>query len=81
MTELDVQRRPLRFVRLPAVMELTGLSRSSIYVRIAEGRFPTSVSLGGRSVGWVESEVHQWIHDRVAEARSTPTHMQLERAA
>jgi len=81
MTEPDVQRRSLRFVRLPAVMAITGLSRSTIYVRIQEGRFPTAVSLGGRAVGWVEEEVNRWVLDRVAEARSTSTHMQLERAA
>ena len=38
-------------LRLPTVKERTGLSRSSIYLRIAENRFPKPVSLGGRAVG------------------------------
>jgi prophage regulatory protein len=81
MTESKIQHVPIRFVRLPAVMELTGLSRSSIYARIKEGRFPTAVPLGGRAVGWVEAEVHRWIRERVAEARPIPTYMQLAQAA
>ncbi len=53
----------VRFVRLPEVMARTGLSRSTIYVRVAEGRFPKPVPLGVRSVGWIESE----LDDRIAE--------------
>ncbi|MBC8366756.1 AlpA family transcriptional regulator, partial [bacterium] len=45
-------------LRLPTVKQRTGLSRSTIYLRISEGRFPTPVSLGGRAVGWVEEEVN-----------------------
>jgi predicted DNA-binding transcriptional regulator AlpA len=33
-------KTPIRFLRLPEVLERTGLSRSTIYVRLAEGRFP-----------------------------------------
>ena len=44
-------------LRLPAVKACTGLSRSSIYLRISEGRFPKSVSLGSRAVGWPAHEV------------------------
>lgn len=44
-------------LRLPAVKTSTGLSRSSIYLRIAQGVFPRPVSLGGRAVGWPASEV------------------------
>ena len=44
-------------LRLPAVMARTGLSRSTIYLRIAQGVFPKPVSLGGRAVGWPASEV------------------------
>jgi prophage regulatory protein len=42
-------------------MELTGLSRSSIYLRVAQGTFPKQVSLGARAVGWRESDVEAWI--------------------
>jgi prophage regulatory protein len=44
-------------LRLPAVKASTGLSRSTIYLRIAQGVFPRPVSLGGRAVGWPASEV------------------------
>jgi prophage regulatory protein len=44
-------------LRLPAVKAATGLSRSTIYLRIAQGVFPRPVSLGGRAVGWPAHEV------------------------
>ena len=59
----------VRFLRLPEVLARTGLSRSTIYVRLDEGRFPRPVSLGGRAVGWIESEVDEWIRQRIAESR------------
>ena len=72
MTENPMEQRtnpPTRFLRLPEVQERTGLSRSTIYVRLAEGRFPRPVSLGARAVGWVEAEVDGWIRERIAESR------------
>ena len=60
---------PTRFVRLPEVVARTGLSRSTIYVRLAEGCFPQPVPLGARAVGWIESEVDNWIRERIAESR------------
>ena len=53
-------------LRLPIVKALTGLSRSTIYLRISEGRFPRPVSLGGRTVGWPELEVEALNSARVA---------------
>ncbi|MDR3411824.1 MAG: AlpA family phage regulatory protein, partial [Formivibrio sp.] len=44
-----------RILRLPNVLDRTGLSRSTVYQRVSEGRFPRPVSLGDRAVGWVES--------------------------
>jgi prophage regulatory protein len=55
-------------LRLPELIRRTGLSRSSIYNRIVEGAFPRAFSLGGRSRGWLESEVDAWIKAR-AESR------------
>ncbi len=63
-------RAPGRFLRLPEVMARTGLSRSTIYVRLDEGRFPRPVSLGSRAVGWVEAEVDEWMRERIAASRS-----------
>ena len=59
----------VRFLRLPEVLARTGLSRSTIYVRLDQGRFPRPVSLGGRAVGWIESEVDEWIRERIDESR------------
>lgn len=56
-------------LRLPLVKARTGLSRSTIYLRIAEGSFPKPVSLGARAVGWLEAEIEQWLSSRVEESR------------
>lgn len=46
-----------------------GLKRSTLYGRIAEGTFPAPVRLGARTVGWLSSEVDEWLRARVAESR------------
>lgn len=56
-------------LRLPAVKARTGLSRSTIYLRVAEGMFPKPVSLGGRAVGWIEAEIQQWLEHRIEASR------------
>jgi prophage regulatory protein len=59
-----------KILRLPQIIALTGLSRSTVYNRVATGNFPTSISLGGRSVGWVASEVDAWLHNQINASRS-----------
>lgn len=59
----------ISILRLPEVLSRTGLSRSSIYLRIANGEFPAPVSLGGRAVGWPETEVEEWLAEKVASSR------------
>jgi|TARA_B100000959_G_scaffold132498_1_gene138891 prophage regulatory protein len=56
-------------LRLPAVKARTGLSRSTIYLRISEGRFPKAISLGGRAVGWIEAEVNDWLNQQIKASR------------
>lgn len=56
-------------LRLPIVKARTGLSRSTIYLRVAEGSFPAPVSLGGRAVGWIEAEVNDWLAKRIEASR------------
>jgi prophage regulatory protein len=46
-----------RILRLPEVKALSGLSRSTIYLRMAEGLFPRAIALGPRMIGFRESEV------------------------
>ena len=60
---------PTRILRLPDVLARTGLSRSTIYVRVANGTFPKPVPLGARAVGWIESDVDTWIRERIAASR------------
>lgn len=58
----------MRLMKLPEVTATTGLGRSSIYERIAQGVFPRPVPLGGRAVAWVSTEIDDWIMARI-EAR------------
>ena len=60
---------PVRVLRLPRVQARTGLSRSTIYVRVANGSFPQPVRLGARAIGWIESEVDAWIREQIAASR------------
>ncbi len=66
-----LQRDPNeRALRLKQVSQLTGLGRSMIYQMQAEGRFPQRIKLGERAVGWLESEVRDWLASRIAISRS-----------
>ena len=56
-------------LRLPAVKTRTGLSRSTIYLRVSQGTFPKSVSLGTRAVGWVEAEIQEWLQRQIEVSR------------
>ena len=56
-------------LRLPQVKARTGLSRSTIYLRISQGSFPRPVSLGARAVGWVEAEVNDWLNQQIEASR------------
>ena len=56
-------------LRLPQVKARTGLSRSSIYLRMQSNNFPSPISLGGRAVGWLESDIDEWIVARIEESR------------
>lgn len=57
-----------RLLRRREVESRTGLSRSSIYARMALKTFPASIDLGGRAVAWREDEVDKWVMERIAES-------------
>ncbi len=62
----------LRILRRKQVESRTGLSRSTIYARIAEGSFPRPIDLGGgRAVGWVEAEIDAWLQARIEYSRKS----------
>ena len=58
-----------KILRLSDVKAKTGLSRSTIYLRMAEGKFPQQISLGSRAVGWLKTEVSDWMEQRILESR------------
>ena len=53
-----------RLLRTPEVIEMTGISRATIYRKMAEGLFPQSVRLGPNAVAWRLSEILAWIASR-----------------
>ena len=57
-------------LRLPAVIKRTGLPRSTIYAYIEQNRFPSPIKIGVRNVGWVESEITEWIESRIQDSRA-----------
>ncbi len=59
----------LCILRRREVEARTGLSRSTIYLRIASRTFPTPITLGGRAVGWLEQEIEAWLQQQVAASR------------
>ncbi len=58
-----------QILRLKDVIEMTGLSRSTIYLRMEQGNFPQQINLGSRAVGWISSEIKEWIEARIKESR------------
>lgn len=57
------------FLRMPTVMRMTGLGRSTIYRLIADRKFPSPVRLGPRAVAWRRADLDQW-----SEARPLVSH-------
>ncbi len=55
----------LSILRRKQVETRTGLGKSSLYEKISSGNFPAPVSLGVRAVGWLETEVNDWLASRV----------------
>ncbi|CNI09697.1 AlpA family transcriptional regulator [Yersinia intermedia] len=55
----------IKLIRLPHVIQKTGLKKSWIYFLMKQGDFPQSVKLGSRSVAWVENEINSWIRERI----------------
>lgn len=60
MTSLE----DMAILRLPEVIKLVGLGRTSIYDMMAKGIFPRPVSLGRRAVGWVTADIRNWLQTR-----------------
>ena len=59
-----------RFLRLPEVLALLGVTESTIYRWEREGTFPKRVKIGPRAVGWDAREVERWQEDRAAARKA-----------
>lgn len=64
-------KKPMRFLKLPEVIERTGKSRSSIYRESLAGIFPSQIKTGEGTVGWLESEIEAWIQKCVSDSKAT----------
>jgi prophage regulatory protein len=60
-----------QIIRLPLVKQRTGLSRSTIYSLIKGGQFKPPISLGARAVGWLDSDVSEFIEERIKASRKS----------
>lgn len=58
-----------KIMRRPEVESITGLSRSSIYAKMENETFPKAIKLSGRSVGWLEHEIQEWLKNRISATR------------
>ena len=56
-----------RFLRLPAVVNATGLNRATIYEMVNRGDFPKPCKIGARAIAWPEDEIEAWAAERMSE--------------
>jgi predicted DNA-binding transcriptional regulator AlpA len=68
----NTSKAPPAYYRLRDVMRISALSRSTIYRRVAEGRFPAPVHLGGRASAWSSFELQAWIDDPAGYRTAMP---------
>ena len=66
-TQHTIERPLNRILRRPLVESTTGLGRSTIYKKVKEGTFPKPVPISGGAVGWLASEIEEWLAARIAE--------------
>jgi prophage regulatory protein len=57
-----------KFLRLPAVIDRTGLSRSTIYEMVERGDFPRPVKIGARAIAWPIERLEDWMAEKVEAA-------------
>jgi prophage regulatory protein len=75
------QPKSRRILRLPGVIQKSGIQRDSIYRLAKSGQFPRPVKLSERASGWFEDEIDAWLEKRAAErdaqpAKGSPSPMQ-----
>lgn len=62
-----------RILRLPAVIDMTGLKRDTIYRLGREGKFPPHFKITERATGWLESDVLEYIASRARASKAAGT--------
>ena len=70
-TSKNQQIQNNRLIRRKEVQTKTGLGASSIYAMMKNGEFPQCLNLSERRVAWIESEIDQWIANRIAQHKAT----------
>lgn len=70
MNNQNTRSRKAQILRRREVESLTGLSCSTIYRLMDKGEFPRPIRLSANSVGWLESDLEQWLEQRIADSRS-----------
>lgn len=63
----------MKIIRLKNVTDKTGMAKSTIYKKIAANEFPKQILLGAKSVGWLESDIDNWIKDQIAKSANDNT--------
>jgi prophage regulatory protein len=72
---MENEKKPTVILRRKDVEKRTGLSRSTIYEKLDptcpryDPKFPKQINLGGDMVGWIESEIEEWILERIRISR------------
>lgn len=64
-----------KILRLPQVIEMIGMSKSSIYLAISNGNFPKPIKLSERSVGWTANDIENFIERKIQESRGNNEHI------
>lgn len=65
--------RTSKILRLKQVLTRVGISRAQLYALKKDGRFPQNFSLsgpGGRAVGWLESDIDDWVASRAQQIKA-----------
>lgn len=65
LPQKNISDEKLRLLRISDVINLTGLPKSTIYLKIKNKQFPTQLQIGSRSVAWLENEIQDWIISNV----------------
>lgn len=69
-----------RILRLKAVIDITGLTRTTLYRRMQEGTFPKNVQISPRCVGWRESAIREWSQNPMSYSAEHGTRRLINRS-